>query len=391
MSCYISSNENRLYTAQESAYGQVAAITAANRIAAIKLSTKQELETAERRDKTGSRTFPGFPAGLRRRTSFDLTTYMTSWDNPSAGPPSYGPLFRASLGGTPLVFSGGTAAANSTQSALAFSAAHGLVPEQAVSHGSEIRFVAAVIDSLRVQLNAPLSATPVLGSPLGPTITYVPATDLPSVDLFDYWIPSTAVQRILSGAAVDTMQIEINGDYHQFVFSGPARDLIDSVSFAAGDGQLTTFPAEPATAPFNYSIIPGHLGQVWLGSGPDRFFTVTSASVLLENHLNLRVKEFGSSLARCISPGKRTVQAKFELYEQDDAMTKGLYQSAREQSPVEVMFQLGQQAGQMFGVRMKSVIPQVPEFDDSDGRLQWKFANSQAQGTVDDEITVAFG
>ena len=43
MSCYISSNENRLYTAQESAYGQVAAITAANRIAAIKLSTKQEL------------------------------------------------------------------------------------------------------------------------------------------------------------------------------------------------------------------------------------------------------------------------------------------------------------------------------------------------------------
>ena len=53
--------------------------------------------------------------------------------------------------------------------------------------------------------------------------------------------------------------------------------------------------------------------------------------------------------------------------------------------------QAGQQAGQMFGVRMKSVIPQVPEFDDSDGRLQWKFANSRAQGTVDDEITVAFG
>src|SRR5260370_39223070 len=113
MSCYISSNENRLYTAQENAYGQVATIVAANRIAAIKLTTKQELETAVRRDKTGSRTFPGFPAGLRRRTSFDLTTYMTSWDNPSAGPPSYGPLFRASLGGTPLVDNGGDAAGQS--------------------------------------------------------------------------------------------------------------------------------------------------------------------------------------------------------------------------------------------------------------------------------------
>ena len=391
MSCYISSNENRLYTALETAYGEVVAITAANRIAAIKLSTKQELETAERRDKTGSRTFAGFPAGLRRRTSFDLTAYLTSWDNPQAGPPSYGPLFRSSLGGTPLVFNGGTAAANSTQSALAFAAPHGLVPDQAVSHGGEIRFVAAIIDALQVQLNAPLSVTPILGAPLGPTITYLPATDLPSVDVFDYWIPATAVQRILCGAVVDKMQIELNGDYHQFEFSGPARDLIDSASFSSGEGQLTTFPAEPETAPFNYSIIPGHLGQVWLGSGPDRFFTLTSATVLLENHLNLRVKEFGSSLPRCISPGRRTVQAKFELYEQDDQATKGLYQSARQQSAVEVMFQLGQQAGQMFGVRMKSVIPQVPDFDDSDGRLQWQFANSQAQGAVDDEITVAFG
>src|SRR5215831_6420049 len=132
MSCYISSNENRLYTAQESAYGQVAAITAGNRIAAIKLSTKQELEPAERRDKIGSRTFPGIPAGLKRRTNFDLTTYMTSWDNPSAGPPGYGPLFGATLGGAPRVFNGGTAAAGCTQSLLSFAAPHGLVPDQAV-------------------------------------------------------------------------------------------------------------------------------------------------------------------------------------------------------------------------------------------------------------------
>src|ERR1700704_2975245 len=124
MSCYISSNANRLYTAHESAYGQVPAITAANRIAAVKLATRQDLEKATRKDKTGSRTFPGFPSGLRPITSFDLTTYMTSWNNPAGGPPSYGPLFQASLGGTPLLFLGGTAAAGSTPSALAFSAPH---------------------------------------------------------------------------------------------------------------------------------------------------------------------------------------------------------------------------------------------------------------------------
>src|SRR5258707_877034 len=192
MSCYISSNANRLYTALESDYGHVPAISAADRIAAVKLTAKQTLDTAQRRDKTGSRTFPGFPAGLRKLTKFGLTTYMTSWDH-SAGLPSYSPLFQASLGATPLVFNGGGAALNSTSSLLAFSSPHGLVPEQAITHGGEIRFVAAVVDPLQVQLNAPLSVTPAVGAAIGPTVTYLPATDLPSVSIFDYWIPDTAV------------------------------------------------------------------------------------------------------------------------------------------------------------------------------------------------------
>ena len=32
----------------------------------------------------------------------------------------------------------------------------------------------------------------------------------------------------------------------------------------------------------------------------------------------------------------------------------------------------------------------VPEFDDSDNRQQWRFRASRAQGTIDDEISVAF-
>src|SRR5204863_6230219 len=126
-------------------------------------------------------------------------------------------------------------------------------------------------------------------------------------------------------------------------------------------------------------------------TGPDRFYSLTKASVSLHNAIDLRQKEFGSSMPHCFSGGRRTVEASFTMFEQDDAATKGLYQAARQQSPIEVMFQLGQQSGQLFGVRMKSVIPQVPEFDDSEGRLQWTFASSRAQGTVDDEISVAFG
>jgi hypothetical protein len=42
-------------------------------------------------------------------------------------------------------------------------------------------------------------------------------------------------------------------------------------------------------------------------------------------------------------------------------------------------------------VNLKSVIPVVPEFDDSKNRLQWRFRSSRAQGTINDEIAVAFG
>jgi hypothetical protein len=33
----------------------------------------------------------------------------------------------------------------------------------------------------------------------------------------------------------------------------------------------------------------------------------------------------------------------------------------------------------------------VPVFDDTDKRLQWKFSDTRAQGTAEDEMVVAFG
>ncbi|MCL5744216.1 MAG: hypothetical protein M1541_09875 [Acidobacteria bacterium] len=390
MSSYISSNANRFYAGAESAFGRVPTITASNRFPAVKLTMKQQLEVAQRKDKTGSRTFAGLPPGGRRRTTFDLSTYMTSWNSEQASP-AYGPLFQAALGGAPLGFSGAVAGSGSNGNTLVFGAPHGLMAGQAVTSGGEIRFVAAVVDPMTVQLNAPFTTPPGAGAAIGATVSYFPATELPSVSIFDYWSPSTAVQRILCGTAVNQMTLRVNGDYHEFQFSGMAQELIDSSSFSGGIGELTDFPAEPAIDRFDYSIVPGHMGQAWLGNTPDRFFTITSAAFSLDNDLDLRAQEFGSNVPKCISPGVRTVNVDFDLYELDDAATKGLYQAAKQQSPIGVMFQLGEQSGQLLGVYLKSVVPEVPEFDDSERRLQWHFQGSRAQGTADDEIVVAFG
>jgi hypothetical protein len=389
MATYISSNANRFYTALESAYGEVGALTAANRIPAVKLTVQQQAAASARQDKTGSRTFTGQPAGGRRKTTFELRTYLTSWAK--TGAPAYGPLFQAALGGTPAGFAGGTVASCSAQGRLAFAAAHGLTPGQAVVCGGEIRFAAATVDDHTVQLNAPFTVVPAAGATVSATMTYTPATELPSATIFDYWSPATAMQRVLRGAAVDQMEILVNGDYHEARFKGIAQDVLDSATFSGEAGGLAAFPEEPASADFDYSIVPGNMGQAWLGASPSQFFTITSASVVVKNALDTRSREFGSNVPRAIAPGRRSVVAAFELYSRDDSATHELYEAARQESPIGVMFQLGEAEGQLMGVWLKSVVPDVPEFDDGENRLQWRFRSAQAVGTVDDEVVVAFG
>ena len=390
MSCYITSNNNWVYVATEGSYGQAAAITGRSRIPLIKLAARQAPEQTQRRDKSGSRTFAGLPNRIRKRTQFQLNTPMTQWADQSSAP-SQGPLFQAAMGSPAALFAGGLVAEVTNQTQIQFMAAHGLSAGQGVTFGGEIRFVAAIQDAATVVVNAPISTAPAAGASIGATATYKLATDVGSVSLFDFWDPSTAVQRILNGAAADVMKIKVNGDFHEFEFSGPSRDLLDSASFSSGLAGLTDFPQEPVQAGFDYTVVPGHLGQVWMGATSQRFYTLTGAELQLKNNIELRVKEFGSDSARCIAGGERAVALQFSIFEQDDAQTKGLYQAARQRSPIEVMLQLGQQAGQLLGMYLPAMIPEVPEFDDGESRLEWKFQNSRAQGSVDDELYIAFG
>jgi hypothetical protein len=387
---YIPSNDNRFYVALEQSYGVAAAVSASNRIPAVKLTAKQQTEKVQRADKTGSRTFPGIPSGLRLQTSFGLTTYMATWNDPGVLPP-YDPLFQACLGAAAAQSAGGSVASASGSSTLAFTAPHGLSVGAAVTSGGEIRFVTVVVDAYTVQLNVPFTITPAANSQTGPTAMYQPAENLPSVTLFDYWSPSTAVQRVLAGMAVDTLSIKLNGDFHEFDFSGQAQDLVDTASFENGQFGLSTFPTEPTVSPINYSIIPGNLGQVWLGSSPTRFYTLTAANVTFTNNLDLRASEFGAILPSAIAPGQRTVSIDFSIFEMDNTGTAALYEAARQRSPISAMMQLGQQQGELFGIYMSSVVPEVPAFDDSQTRLQWKFQSCRAQGSVNNEIYVAFG
>jgi hypothetical protein len=104
----------------------------------------------------------------------------------------------------------------------------------------------------------------------------------------------------------------------------------------------------------------------------------------------VRNQEFGSSYPSAIAPGMREVASKFTLFAQDDAQTTALYAAAKQRTPVQAMLQLGQQQGELMAVFMASVVPEIPNYDDSETRLQWAFKNNLAQGTAEDELFIAF-
>jgi hypothetical protein len=388
MSSYILSNANRFYAALETAYGQAAPVTSANRYPAVQLTAKQVLEQIHRRDKTGSRTFLGTPSTARRSTSFQTQTYLTSWNG--TGAPSYGPLFQAALGGTPVLSAQLSVSQASSQTTLQTTTPHKLTVGSGVSCNKQIRFVTATPDASTLTLNAPFTSAVMSGSTLLPAITYSLAASLPSLTLYDYWDPSTAVQRIIAGGGVDTFELIVNGDFHEFTFKGPASDVIDSSSFVAGTAGLSQFPAEPALAGFDYSVVPGQLGEAWLGGPTNQFFTLTGAQIQLRNNLETRHREYGATLPRALSPGMRHVLSQITLLAQTNAQTAALYQAARSRTPVAAMLQLGQQQGQLMGVYLPNVQPEIPVYNDSEFRLQWDFQNNLAQGQADDELYIAF-
>jgi hypothetical protein len=260
----------------------------------------------------------------------------------------------------------------------------------AISYAGAIRFITRVPDTSTLTINAPLMQMPTANSSLAPTLTYRLSASLPSVTLYDCWDSIAPISRTITGAAVDSLEISVSGDYHDFAFAGPAADILDAASFQPGNAGLNSYPAEPAVGAFNYQGVPGHLGQFWLGEPVGQFFTLTEASIQIKNNVETRPCEFGSSFPTSIVAGERQVKSKFSLLAQDDAETSALYVAAKQRNCTSILLQLGQQQGQLMGIYMPNVTPEMPDYVDSDLRLVWTFSNNLAQGVADDEVYIAF-
>jgi len=387
MPSYIRSNSNRFYAAIEPSYAVAAQVTSSNRVPATLLRAQQRIEKVRRFDKTGTRTMITANSG-RHRTGFELRTSLSSWD--ATDQPSCGGFFQAAMGAAPEVAVGLTVAAVSDPLTFRTETPHRRSVGSAVSDGREIRFVTAVADAQQLTINAPFSNPLKNGAPLNATIAYRLGKDLPSMSIYDYWDPATALSRIVTGATVEFLDISVSGDQHEFAFSGPAADLIDSLTFLTGTAGLNSFPMEPEIVPTSRGAVPGQLGQAWLGGTASQFFTLTEASIQVQNRIELRNQEFGCSYPRSTTAGIRHVNTSFSLFAQDNSQTLALYSAAKELDTISIMLQMGKQKGQLMGIYLPSVASVIPAFDDSETRLRWTFKNNSVQGTSDDEFYIAF-
>lgn len=388
MACYISTRNSRYYAAVESGFGQVAPVTPAHRFTGLWLDIVQRWEEPRRRDKTGTRTYQGIAGRLRRRTTFELTTYLYARDAATA-PPRFGPLMECALGSAARVTPGGLAVAQIQGTAVIFTTDHALEPGDAVSFGGELRFVTACPDARTVWVNAPLTGGST--AQVGGAVSYRPGPKLPSASLYDYWSPESAVQRILCGCVVDELDIELNGDFHELRFRGEAAGMVDSASFEAGEGGLESFPAEPEQQELLELPVPGHLGQAWIGNSPVMLGTVASARIRIKNNIDLRWRDFGSLWPRCAIPGDREVRVDLEIYSSDSEICEAIHASANRREPMALMVQMGEVPGAMCGIHVANFVPAPPEFLDGEERLRWRLRGSRAVGFRDDEIYVAFG
>ncbi len=388
MACYISSTKNRHYAAIESAYGQAAAVTAAERFTSLGIKVSVEHEYRRRRDKTGTRTYQGIAGGLRKQVSFEAGTYLYQRD-PMVPAPKYSALIEAAMGSGPLTTSGGATVASVEGSQVTFSSPHGLQAGQAVPIGGEVRFVESVSGGSAIVVSAPFTQQ-IAGLGAGSAVVYPLAHDLKSATLYDYWSPTGAIQRILAGCVIDEMAIEINGDYHEMRFRGEAAEMLDNRSFQAGQAGLAAFPDEPSVGTNIEAPIPGHLGQAWFGTGPEMLHTVKSARIVLKNNVDLQRKDFGTSTPRCFAPGEREVSIELELYSQDKSVFNELYEAAQLRNALPLMLQLGNAPGQMSCIWTPAFVPEIPDFLDDEPRLRWRVRSSRAQGSGEDELHVAF-
>jgi hypothetical protein len=380
---YVSTLSNRIFIQSENDQPGTQNFETARLAPLTALQIRNSRKQIFRRDKTGYRGEQPVIGPQRELVEFKTEGYGTGWDG-GAGKPAVSVLLESGLcaptalgSAYPVQSVSGTNVTLSQDAMLAVG--------MGVSFGSEIRFIVAVLGARDFTLNAPFTVEVANGNVLDGCANVQPGDSARTMALLETWSPAEAVQRVMRGAVIDELTIRVNNDFLEIAAQGYAKSLTDS---ASSGGTANTVPPAPL-GQLPAAPIAGHLGQVWMNSPAARVCTLTQAEIRIDNNIEPRTEEFGCYGAKDYLLGRRTVRLDLSLYGRNDELSHELYAKARNNEPVSVMLQIGNQPGSMFAVYLPAVLLPIPVFDDSDTRLLWRFRDAVALGLQNDEVFIA--
>jgi hypothetical protein len=224
------------------------------------------------------------------------------------------------------------------------------------------------------------------------SVTYSLEDAAPSLSIYNFRSPSTVTQQCAFGAVVNSVRVPLNQDVAEIEFSGPARWVVDSTSFAthdtAGKGGLTAFPSAPSSPVYAGNMAVGFVGTVTLDG--TTYSTIRSGNINIALSRELPMDVFNSYYAGQPTLGVREVTVDFNLYDADDAALTALKGKAISKTSVTLSFQIGATAGNIWTWTLNNVLLDVPSYDDGSANwsLNWTGRAYASSATAKDEVAL---
>lgn len=218
----------------------------------------------------------------------------------------------------------------------------------------------------------------------GTSCTYEFADDIPMVSLWSFRQPSALDQRVMHSAVVQEATFNLGQDgAATWSCQGEGAAMLTSNGFSSADattkGGLSAFPSEPGSPVTNGGIIAGFTGLVQVEGST--IATIRTATVRLQTQ-NMLVKDtFGSYYPVLTEGGERTVQTAFSLYDSDDASTENIKQASYDKVPVEIVYQVGTVAGNIWTFTLNNVQLTTYELNDQQLRFSVDMSESRSYST----------
>jgi len=199
---------------------------------------------------------------------------------------------------------------------------------------------------------------------------------------------SALTQQFGIGALVSDFNFSINGDVFTMGASGPLYWALDSENFSnedtAGKCGLTVYPTEPSSPTVVGTIQQGFVGTATFdGTGLDTTnCPLISCSVRGRTGTTYVADAFGVSYPALPVGGERMISISFGLVDTDASILNTLKTKAKAKTPINISIQVGNVAGSIVTLALKSVQLAVPDYGDDNARVVASFGDSAAHATA---------